>query len=112
MVNYASLNGRKLRNHDGKPGGTIVGNQLVKTVRGSIHMLKRPRGWAIDICILDEARKFGVTEVVIRDIENGRIYCAPLDYFCIYGEFVDRGHGLQKCLPLTYWTVSEQVLIL
>lgn len=90
---------------DGKPVGYIKGNTLYKTVRGEIHMLHSPRGWAWDVNILEEAERRDVTRVEIYDRENGKTYITTIQDFWDYGVGLNRGFGEQICLPIKYWQI-------
>lgn len=80
---------------------------LRKRVRGSVHFLRRPPAIAWDTVALEQARALGATRCEVRDVETGVVYVAPLDALDRYGFDLDRGHGLQRALPLDRWTVTE-----
>lgn len=93
---------------DGRVVGRVVGNDFVKSLRSSVHMLRRPRGWALDLDTLDQAREVGATRVVIRDLDTSTTYTAAVADILKYGVTVRRGHGDQVALPLTRWSVSRR----
>ncbi len=91
-----------VRRPDGKIVGRIDGDILRKHARRE-HMLQRPAAWAWDSAILDAAEKDGArfTEVEC----DGLIYRASLSDFRRYGFPVNRGHGVQRGLPLAHWQI-------
>ncbi|MEW6649421.1 MAG: hypothetical protein AB1453_04440 [Chloroflexota bacterium] len=95
-------------NTSGKPAASLRGGRLVKSVRGSRHMLRQPPGWAVDCTILNAARLDGATSVEIRDVETNRIYTAPVSLFDQHGVTLDRGFGRQIALPLAYWSMRDE----
>ena len=90
---------------DGKPVGHTEGQTLYKSVNGEKHMLQKPRGWAWDADILEEAERRGATRVEIFDRESNKTYIATLQDFWDYGVGLNRGFGEQICLPLRYWQI-------
>jgi hypothetical protein len=95
-----------------RPDGLIIGHVandvFLKRARGSIHMLRAPRGWALDAPTLAELRALGVATVTITDTETGTVYTAPLAEFEAHGVAFNRGAGPQVALPLGYWRVNGQ----
>ena len=109
MKDYLSnpKEGLPLKNSKGYEIARIIGDELVKYVHGSRHMLQSPRGWSIDVTCLEQALAAGVQRVVIIDLETNRVYTAPLTSFWGEGQFIDRGYGAQVCLILEYWTITD-----
>ena len=109
MKDYLSnpKEGLPLKNSKGYEIARIRGDELVKYVYGSRHMLQSPRGWSIDVTCLKQALAAGVKNVVIIDLETNRVYTAPLASFWGEGTFIDRGYGAQFCLTLEYWTITD-----
>jgi len=87
--------------------GEVRGNKFVKRVKGSKHMLREPRGWALDSESLVAAERLGAREVEIEDTESGAIYTASFERIRSKGLHLDRGHGSQICLPLQFWSVRR-----
>lgn len=87
--------------------GTIYGYQFVKIASTAQHMLRDPKGWALDIAVLEQLRKARVAEVVVIDEELNKMWTAPLESYFTYGVFVDRGSDPQSCLPIEYWQVNS-----
>ncbi|HCE18527.1 MAG TPA: hypothetical protein DEQ80_11770 [Anaerolinea thermolimosa] len=90
----------------GKPVASLDGHILRKRVRGSVHQLRKPAGWAIDCDILHKARGDGATVVEVDDVESGKVYTAAMRLFDLYGFKFDRGFGAQVGLPLKFWRVE------
>lgn len=88
---------------DGHIAGHINGSDYVTNRKESLHMLRKPPGWAIDKAILDGIQKEGVTRVIVREIEHAETYSAAIPVFYSRGVLINRGHGAQICLPLPYW---------
>ncbi len=95
-------------NSDGKIIANLKGDTLYKTVKGSIHMLRRPPAWALDLAILNEAEKAGAVRVQVTDRETGTIYRATVEHIREAGITIDYGHGLQIALPLAGWTRNKK----
>jgi hypothetical protein len=90
---------------DGKVVGYTERKTLYKTVRGEKHMLQRPRGWAWDTEIIEEADRRGVSRVEIYDCVNQKTYIASIKDFWVYGVCINRGFGNQICLPIKWWEI-------
>ena len=86
--------------------GRVEGDTFHKSARSSVHMLRRPRAWACDVDALDQARAAGAEWVEILDQDTGARYRAALADFYRRGVALDRGHGAQLALPLTYWDAA------
>jgi hypothetical protein len=92
---------------NGKVVGIYEKGMLKKTVIGSKHMLKEPKGWAWDTCILAQAESRGYSITEVYDKESGIVYQASFDDFHKHGVRFNRGYGPQMCLPLQHWRVSN-----
>ena len=88
--------------------GTVVNDTFIKSVRGSVHMLKVPRGWACDVSALKEAERLGAKWLVIVDDETETRYRATLATFLRDGIPVNRGFGAQLALPLELWQTTRR----
>jgi hypothetical protein len=94
---------------NGRVIGQICGDTFCKRADGSRHMLQKPRGWAVDACVLDDVQAHGVTTVQVTDRESQTVYTASLPDFECFGVRIDRsGYGAQICLPLDYWSIDGQ----
>ena len=91
----------------GRVVGQVRGNVFHKTVRGSVHMLRRPPAWALDLGSLLQAEKQGARSVEIRDIETGNRYRASIEQVRRHGFTLDRGYGQQIGLALDRWTLTR-----
>lgn len=90
----------------GRIVGIVKGHELVKRVQMSKHLLKSPRGWAIDAYALSVARTLGAVGVRIEDTETGSVYRADLATIDAHGWQFDYGHGRQIAVPLQYWQIE------
>lgn len=90
----------------GKPIGHVVGDEFRKTVRGSVHFLRRPRAIAFDTSTLQDAEQYGASIVVVQDAETGKVYRASLGTVRQHGFTLDRGHNQQIALPLERWSTT------
>ena len=88
--------------------GHVAGGVFSKRVRGSVHMLRAPRGWALDAPTLADLRALRVVTVAVTDAETGTVYTAPLAEFDAHGVAFNRGAGPQVVLPVGYWAVNGQ----
>jgi len=99
-----------IRAATGRVIGHVAGGVFSKRVRGSVHMLRAPRGWALDAPTLADLRALRVVTVAVTDAETGTVYTAPLAEFDVnvHGVPFNRGAGPQVVLPLGYWAVNGQ----
>ena len=91
----------------GQVVASLEGRTLRKRVRGSLHQLRRPPAWAIDLQIFDTAKRDGALILEIYDTETGKTYWTPISTFDCWGFELDRGHGCQVALPLERWQVER-----
>jgi len=93
----------------GKPVGSVdpATGIFRKRCRASVHMLRKPVGWALDIQSLDAAERAGATLVQIEDLESDRMYTATIKSIYDNGILLNRGFGEQLLLPLDKWTVRD-----
>lgn len=90
----------------GRCVGSVNGDTFHRNAIGSKHMLRKPLGWAVDACILDQLHECNALRVTVTDSETGSTYAAPLDTFERYAIHLNRGYGPQRALPLGYWSVD------
>jgi hypothetical protein len=110
MTNYnpVSTNNRKvIRRPDGRVIATIENGRLTKRVLESRHLLLFPRGWAIDINAINQAKRLGIKWIHIIDRETGKQYRSTISNFMENSEIIDRGAGSQLVLPLPFWQVKR-----
>lgn len=91
----------------GKVVGHVEGQTFAKRVQASRHMLRAPRGWAVDAQSLHDAERMGAKTVEIEDTESRLRYTATIALIRTKGIRLDRGFGKQICLPLEQWMVHE-----
>lgn len=87
----------------GPAHGVLRGDVWHKKTRVSIHMLRAPRAWAVDLSDLDAAERCGVAMVNILDLECLTHYWAAPGTIRRHGFRVERGHGVQVALALEHW---------
>ncbi|MBN2099871.1 MAG: hypothetical protein JW753_09795 [Dehalococcoidia bacterium] len=92
---------------NGKIVGEVRGNKFVKRLRASKHMLREPKGWAVDVQSLDDAEWLGARDVEIEDTETGAVYTASIERIRSKGFVINRGFGRQICLCLQSWSVRH-----
>lgn len=90
--------------------GRIVADVWYKTARGSVHMLRNPRGWAVDYTDLAAAEACGAVFLRIVDAETGRQFWAALSNLRTCGFPVRRGFGVQLALALADWAPTREAL--
>ncbi len=90
---------------DGRVVGHVAGDLFTKAVRGSVHMLRKPRGWASDVAALREAMDGRGLHGIDRH-GNGAVYRAAIADMLDRGLRFDRGFGAQVALPLDTWLAS------
>ena len=99
---------KPIRRADGKIVAEVRGYYLTKTVSASRHFLRIPPAIANDIAGLKEAEALGATQVRVTDNESGKVYIAPLALIWEKGRELDRGHGRQQMLPISYWHIEGE----
>jgi len=72
--------------------------------------LRVPPAIAFDLAVLHQAARLGATEAKVKDSDSGRIYVAPFRLIWEKGRELDRGHGRQQYLPLSFWLVEGESL--
>ena len=91
-------------NYASKPVGHTQGSKLVKNIRGSKHMLRKPQySIAINRDVL-EGLSPDIAYIHIHDKEDNQDYFATVNWFLSNGFTVNRGFGSQVALPLYQWT--------
>lgn len=92
----------------GRPVASLRGGVLHKRVKASIHMLRKPQGWAVDLAILEAAKRDGAQTVEVFDLETKTVYQASIEAFDLHGVRFNRGFGEQVVLPLAYWRMERR----
>ena len=90
----------------GRIVGMVRDHELVKRVQESKHLLRSPRGWAVDAYALSVARTLGAIAVRIEDTETGKVYRADLATIDAHGYRFNRGYGDQVALQLKFWQLQ------
>lgn len=106
-THYNTDKGIPVRRADGRIIGSVHENKFVKHACGSLHMLREPRGWALDSDSLADAERLGAKEVEIVDVETDITYSASIERIRRKGFGFDRGHGHQIALPLKHWSIRR-----
>ena len=88
--------------------GRIEGDTWHKTAKGSLHRLRRPPAWAVDLADLEAAEALGVRLVAIYDQEAERDYWASIGIIRRRGFVLNRNFGEQVALPLAWWRSTRQ----
>ena len=88
--------------------GRIEGDTWHKTAKGSLHRLRRPPAWAVDLADLEAAEALGVRLVAIHDQEAERDYWASIGIIRRRGFVLNRNFGEQVALPLAGWRSTRQ----
>lgn len=91
------------RRRDGKVTGEFIGETLFKRAQSSKHMLRNPKGWAIDCYTLDVAKSRSTRFIQVTDTDTFFVYRARISDFALKGIPIDRGFGPQIVLPIEYW---------
>ena len=87
--------------------GQVRGQAFTKSVKASVHMLRRPAAWALDIQSLRDAEALGAQTVQLHDKDTDQVYSSTIAQIWRHGFTFDRGHGQQIGLPLAYWQVHR-----
>ena len=98
---------QQLRGANGKIVAVIDGDCLKKQLDGSRHFMRKPAGIAFDAAILEAAERAAVQVVWVRDRETGDTFTCQLADFTGHAVKLDRGFGLQYCLPFTFWRIRR-----
>lgn len=83
--------------------GEVRGNLLIKPIRGSRHILRKPPSIANDLEALNVAMELGAKYIVVIDSDTGKEYRSSLSQIFARGVIMDRGHGRQIRLAMEYW---------
>lgn len=86
--------------------GEVLGNTFVKHLHSKTHFLRKPRAICFDLRSLEQAQKFGATEVKIYDMDSRSIYLAPIERIYRKGFYLNRGYGEQIGLTLNFWKLA------
>lgn len=101
-------NSTSRKGRQGPRYGRVRGDTWHKSARGSVHILKVPRSWALDLVDVDAAEALGVTVVNVHDLEALRHFWATVETIRARGFVFDRGFGKQIGLALEHWQPTRQ----
>lgn len=96
-----------VRAGNGRVVGEVRQNVFYKQVHASKHLLRKPEGWASDVCVLDQLEALGVEQMCLTDRESGKRFHATVNDFRLHGIPLDRGFGPQLVLPLRFWRTTQ-----
>lgn len=94
--------------NQGPAHGKLSGDVWTKTVRASVHQLRAPRAWALDVGDLAAAERSGARLVHIHDLERLQHYWAMLATIRRRGFRLDRKAGEQVGLTLADWKTTRR----
>ena len=90
----------------GKIIGYLKDHTFIKRVQGSKHMLRKPPGWCISKQAFCEEILPNTENIIIEDVESGRIYECPTKLFAEHAFEIQRGNfEPQLALTLNHWEV-------
>lgn len=94
-------------------GGRLIGfvdeaGEFRKVIRGSKHMLRRPRAIGYDVAILREAAQNGAARLYVLDYATNIEYRATMADIDEHGFDVVCGHNPQRALALDRWSIDGQ----
>ncbi len=92
---------------NGRVVGAVRKGVFHKTVCASKHLLRKPEGWASDVCVLDQLEALDVEWIQLDDAETRKVYRARVGDFRLHGIPLDRGFGPQLVLPLRFWKTTQ-----
>ena len=92
---------------NGRAVGHVEGDTFYKTLRASVHFLRRPPAIAFDVSSLYDAQDAGATKVHVTDSETGRVYVARIADILRDGRRFNRGFGDQIYYLLTRWRAPD-----
>ena len=102
-----------LRNDRGDTVGILKKGTLTKKVYSSVHKLRFIDGYGIDVFGLNLAVLNGATEIVIKEVDTGKVLRSDITHFKEKAIEVDFGYGEQLALAGSYWelvTGQEKLL--
>ncbi len=95
--NSAPVQAGDLADGQGRIVATLRGDGvLVKCVHGARHMLRPPRAWCVDCCLVAEAERRGAWGLAVVDLDRDRqLFFITLADLRRFGFRVSRGYGEQ-----------------
>lgn len=86
--------------------GKVQSAVFSKQIKGSKHILRKPRAIALDADSLRQAKEYGAATIRITDTESGAVYSCDMTHFYRYSFELNRGFGLQRAMVLDRWTMT------
>lgn len=83
--------------------GFVESGVFRKNVRSSKHFLKKPPAIAMDVASLEMAEAAGAVAVEVTDLDTGIVYTVSVRKVWQQGWLINRGHGDQVALSLSFW---------
>ncbi len=88
--------------------GSIELGTFTKRVRGTVHMLRIPRGWGIDLQPFITSIRPNCHTIIIEAIASGIKYKVSTKLFDDKKMYLNRGFSPQYVLPIKYWMVTTK----
>jgi len=88
--------------------GMVKGDTFQKSIRGSVHFLRKPPAIAFDVSTINQATEAGAVRVKVIDKESGTVYQATLEHIKEKGFTLNRGYGEQIALILEGWSRTRR----
>ena len=94
-----------LKNRDGAIIGVLKNGTLTKKVYSTVHKLRIVDGYGIDKHALELAFQNGATELVINEVDTGKVLRVDINRFKEKAIEVDFGYGKQLALAGSYFEI-------
>ena len=88
----------------GKSNGQI----FRKTIKGSLHLLRKPPAIAIDATAYEHEISKTHQYIEVFDTDTNNLYISSIENFNKHKGLLDRGHGRQYYLSLCHWQLTDQ----
>ena len=100
---------RQLRTYDGRIVARIEQTVLIKGLDGKIresqHMLRVPKAWAFDECLIEQADELDCNLIKVVTSDTNLSYIVGMNEFQENKFKIDRGHNPQWGLTIGHWDV-------
>lgn len=92
----------------GRRVASVQGGALLISVHSARHQLRQPPAWAINVGVLQDAEGLGARIIRVKDLDaDGLTYTASIAAMWRDGFDLNRSHGAQRGLALSFWAVSR-----
>lgn len=109
MVSHPPGRCKECRVADAGWGYFLCGRRLVRLVSDPArHMLRQPPGWAVDAAVWERVRAEVSEVLVVATDGSGAAWRVAAPTFEEHSFDLDRGHGLQRALPLRWWSSGAE----